>query len=223
MHVRLDAPWLYPPRAHPYWDGLDPAAAQERQTLFSIAWDSGAVRVRSARSADPVGFAPAVAGPGAGGTRVALRRVGEPGRARPMSIQATGGARTSLAPLWAALAACALLLAWIANGAAVLRGRQDGRLAPLRIPCRRVPEGPREHLRRSGARAPEAARPVRPGAERPLAPVGRQPLPREVLPLFRADARPPHAAVAGRDRPPPARRGSPWRSSPRAAWPRWRC
>ncbi|MGA2016360.1 MAG: hypothetical protein ABSH26_05350 [Opitutaceae bacterium] len=39
-----------------------------------------------------------------------------------MSIQATGGARTSLAPLWAALAACALLLAWIANGAAVLEG-----------------------------------------------------------------------------------------------------
>jgi hypothetical protein len=63
MHIRLDAPWLYPPTAHPYWDALDPAAARERQTLFSIAWDSGAVRVRSARSVDPVGFAPAALGP----------------------------------------------------------------------------------------------------------------------------------------------------------------
>jgi len=63
MKVRLEAPWLYPPGAHPYWDGLDPAAALERQTLFSIAWDSGAVRVRSARSVDAVAFEPAVLGP----------------------------------------------------------------------------------------------------------------------------------------------------------------
>ena len=69
LHVRLEAPWLYPPPAHPYWDGLDPSIAQERQTLFSIRWDSGSVQVHSTRSLDPVGFEPAIntlplAGPG---------------------------------------------------------------------------------------------------------------------------------------------------------------
>ena len=62
LAVRLDAPWLYPPPAHPYWDGMDPAAALELQTLFGIAWDSGAVTAHSIRSVDPVGFEPAVAG-----------------------------------------------------------------------------------------------------------------------------------------------------------------
>ena len=63
MSIRLDAPWLYPPIANPYWDGMDPAVARERQTLFSIGWDSGLVRVHSMRSVDPVGFDPVVAGP----------------------------------------------------------------------------------------------------------------------------------------------------------------
>lgn len=63
LAVRLDAPWLYPPPAHPYWDGLDPAVARERQTLFRIEWDSGGVLVHSIHSADPVRFEPAVAGP----------------------------------------------------------------------------------------------------------------------------------------------------------------
>jgi len=39
-----------------------------------------------------------------------------------MNPPAAVATRRSLAPLWAALAACALLLAWIANGAAALEG-----------------------------------------------------------------------------------------------------
>lgn len=62
LGVRLEAPWLYPPPAHPYWDGVDPAAARDRQTLFGLQWASGAVRVNSAHSADPVAFVPAVRG-----------------------------------------------------------------------------------------------------------------------------------------------------------------
>ena len=60
LRVRLDAPWLFPPPAHPYWDGVDPAAARERQTLFSMQWDSGAVQAHSTRSVDPVALEPLV-------------------------------------------------------------------------------------------------------------------------------------------------------------------
>jgi hypothetical protein len=63
LHVRLSAPWLYPPAAHPYWDALDPAGRQEGQTLFSIEWDSGRVYNHSGQFFDPVSFEPAVQGP----------------------------------------------------------------------------------------------------------------------------------------------------------------
>jgi hypothetical protein len=62
LGIRLEAPWLYPPPAHPYWDGVPPALRQELQTLFSIGWGRGATRVHSDHSADPVDFAPAVRG-----------------------------------------------------------------------------------------------------------------------------------------------------------------
>jgi hypothetical protein len=61
LRVRLNAPWLYPPPEHPYWDAVtDPALRWDRQTLFSIDWGSGSARVNSTRSVDPVAFAPAV-------------------------------------------------------------------------------------------------------------------------------------------------------------------
>jgi len=60
IHFVLSAPWLYPPAASPYWDALDPALRKDRQTLFSVAWDSGTDYVHSARSADPLDFDPAV-------------------------------------------------------------------------------------------------------------------------------------------------------------------
>jgi hypothetical protein len=61
LDVRLDAPWLYPPPAHPYWEGLDAGVARERQTFFSIDWRSGVAREHSTRSVDPVGLDPVVA------------------------------------------------------------------------------------------------------------------------------------------------------------------
>jgi hypothetical protein len=63
LHLRIDAPWLYPPPDDPYWDGIaDPAARGDRQTLFAIRWDSGNVRINSPHFADPVTFAPTVLG-----------------------------------------------------------------------------------------------------------------------------------------------------------------
>jgi hypothetical protein len=64
LDIRLEAPWLYPPPADPYWDGLGPAAALDLQTLFRIGWGAGSAEAHSIHSVDPVGFEPAVAGPG---------------------------------------------------------------------------------------------------------------------------------------------------------------
>jgi hypothetical protein len=64
LHLRLDAPWLYPPPAHPYWDAVEPSRALELQNLFSVRWDSGAAAVHSRCLVDPVSFEPLVnAGP----------------------------------------------------------------------------------------------------------------------------------------------------------------
>lgn len=66
LRVRLAAPWLYPPAAHPWWDGMDPALRRERQSLFSLEWPAGGAAVRAERSADPVAFEPEVQGASAG-------------------------------------------------------------------------------------------------------------------------------------------------------------
>jgi hypothetical protein len=60
LRVKVAAPWLYPPPAHPYWDAVDPAVRADLQTLFSISWASGSEEGHSSHSADPVAFAPAV-------------------------------------------------------------------------------------------------------------------------------------------------------------------
>jgi hypothetical protein len=60
LRIRLDAPWLYPPPAHPYWDSFDPGTARELQTLYSIRWDAGAVHTHAVCPVDPVAFAPLV-------------------------------------------------------------------------------------------------------------------------------------------------------------------
>lgn len=66
LRVRLSAPWLYPPAAHPYWDAVEPRRRSELQTLFAIEWGCGRAAVHSTRSADAVAFEPAVRrGPGA--------------------------------------------------------------------------------------------------------------------------------------------------------------
>lgn len=70
LRVRLQAPWLYPPPEHPYWDAVaDPSRRLELQTLFSADWGPGILSTHSAHVFDASGFAPAVldaesAGPG---------------------------------------------------------------------------------------------------------------------------------------------------------------
>jgi hypothetical protein len=63
LHVRIDAPWLYPPTEDPYWDAVPEPARGNRQSLFAIAWDDGIVRIHSPHFADPVAFEPDVLGP----------------------------------------------------------------------------------------------------------------------------------------------------------------
>lgn len=60
LRIRLDAPWLYPPAAHPYWDGMEPGRARKLQDLFSIRWGSGGVAARLRSSVDPVALEPLV-------------------------------------------------------------------------------------------------------------------------------------------------------------------
>ncbi len=65
LRVRVDAPWLYPPPEHPYWDRLlGREALKER---FAISWGSGSVGIQSALSCDPTGFAPVIRGPAEAG------------------------------------------------------------------------------------------------------------------------------------------------------------
>jgi hypothetical protein len=67
IHVRLSAPWLYPPPEHPYWDRVADASRRlDLQTLFAIDWGSGSQSVRYARSFDESGYAPAALGAQAG-------------------------------------------------------------------------------------------------------------------------------------------------------------
>ncbi len=84
LHVRLVAPWLFAPAAHPFWDLLaDPAARRELQTRYEVI--CGPVRAETHAEAlfDAAGFAPAVlteeiAGPGSPYV-AAVRPVARPG------------------------------------------------------------------------------------------------------------------------------------------------
>jgi hypothetical protein len=70
LHVRLAAPWLYPPPEHPYWDRIqDPSRRLALQTLFSIDWGEGARSVHSVRAFDAAGMAPEVRGAGSADPR----------------------------------------------------------------------------------------------------------------------------------------------------------
>jgi hypothetical protein len=59
LHIRLSAPWLYPPAESPYWDAVtDPAVRERLQTLFSFEWDSGSAAISSDHYGDPIKFEP---------------------------------------------------------------------------------------------------------------------------------------------------------------------
>jgi hypothetical protein len=60
LHVRLSAPWLYPPAAHPYWDGVPPAERADRREHFVLALPTATVEARSTRAFDAAAFAPVV-------------------------------------------------------------------------------------------------------------------------------------------------------------------
>lgn len=59
LTLRVEAPWLYPPEAHPYWDRV--ADATRLQRHFSIDWGTGRVEADSLHSADAVTLRPVVA------------------------------------------------------------------------------------------------------------------------------------------------------------------
>jgi hypothetical protein len=63
LKLHVEAPWLYPPAEHPYWDSVgDPAQRRTLQTRFSVEWNGGGTGTSSPHSADPVAFAPAILG-----------------------------------------------------------------------------------------------------------------------------------------------------------------
>jgi hypothetical protein len=63
MHLRVEAPWLYPPTDDPYWDRIaDPAERGDLQTRFSLAWDTGETRINSPHFSDSVALQPTVLG-----------------------------------------------------------------------------------------------------------------------------------------------------------------
>jgi hypothetical protein len=68
LYVRVFAPWLYPPRESPFWDGVAPAQRADLQRRFEVSWGAGEASTYSTRAADAVDFAPAVLGPADPGT-----------------------------------------------------------------------------------------------------------------------------------------------------------
>jgi len=57
LRVHVEAPWLYPPAEHPYWDALA-GRSRELQSLYLIRTDAGEARAEWARSFDPVEYQP---------------------------------------------------------------------------------------------------------------------------------------------------------------------
>ncbi|MFY9923898.1 MAG: hypothetical protein WAK51_05400, partial [Opitutaceae bacterium] len=65
--LRVDAPWLYPPSEHPYWDSFpDPRDRLERQTLFSLHAGGHAASAHSLLAFDSIAFAPFILAKGQG-------------------------------------------------------------------------------------------------------------------------------------------------------------
>jgi len=61
LKVRLVAPWLFPPAAHPFWDALaDPAARRELQTRYEVISGAATAETHAEALFDAAAFAPAV-------------------------------------------------------------------------------------------------------------------------------------------------------------------
>ncbi len=64
MHIRLSAPWLYPPPEHPYWDHFqDPARVIELQTGFSLGLERIVYQTHSMHYFDASDYEPQVREP----------------------------------------------------------------------------------------------------------------------------------------------------------------
>jgi hypothetical protein len=67
IRARIEAPWLYPPVASPWWDGVaDPALRRDLQTRFSIEAAGAAATEHTPHFFEPTRFEPWVTGAGAG-------------------------------------------------------------------------------------------------------------------------------------------------------------
>ena len=61
LRVHVEAPWLYPPTEHPYWDRIaDPAARSRLQSLFMLRTEGGEVAAAWTHAPDPVAYEPTV-------------------------------------------------------------------------------------------------------------------------------------------------------------------
>lgn len=61
LRVHVEAPWLYPPTDHPYWDGITDRAAHARlQSLFLLRTEGGVVEATWTHAPDPVAYEPTV-------------------------------------------------------------------------------------------------------------------------------------------------------------------
>lgn len=69
LRIRVDAPWLYPPPQHPWWDAVaDPALRLDLQTRFALAVGGASAAAHTRAFFDPTRFEPWVASRGAPGT-----------------------------------------------------------------------------------------------------------------------------------------------------------
>lgn len=59
IRFRVEAPWLYPPPEHPFWDRIgDPAERQDRQSRFAVTSGPGSAAGFSSPAFDATGFNP---------------------------------------------------------------------------------------------------------------------------------------------------------------------
>jgi hypothetical protein len=59
LRAQVEAPWLYPPPQHPWWDGVaDPALRRDLQTRFALTAGGASYRAATAHFFDPTRFEP---------------------------------------------------------------------------------------------------------------------------------------------------------------------
>jgi len=85
LRVHVEAPWLYPPTEHPYWDGIgDPTERARLQSHFMLGAEGGQVEATWSNAPDPVAYEPSVRAEDSGAPLTpwvaSLSRSGDPAR-----------------------------------------------------------------------------------------------------------------------------------------------